>query len=273
MPSTPSRVGPTGEGRAVAAEIDPSGPELTGYGQRSPALPEAHVPLHPCSSCLDGTMFARLARGWETVTRAEPTGLFFRSMPTGTRRSLFIYGRASSGAAYRRSVRGAAGRGNQTAQIKRRPTVSLPATTRPGDKIILMGYPAGGATRSARFAGADRPDGGLLRRGAEVEPETLDRVYAALPHPIPTVPRPARYRLARCQAGGADPLTSASCDTVRALGLLWPGGARGAGAASVFHSHGLGPATEMARHAPGLDGGAIPYCAVCCGRRSCREQR
>jgi len=200
---------------------------------------------------LDGTM-SSLARGWETNI-----GLTYRllqDMPTDAPITLY-YEPGIQWRGYRRSVEVLAGVGINR-QIKRA-YLFLARNYRPGDKIILMGYSRGAYAVRSLAGLIDRM--GLLR-AAQIEPETLDRVYDCY-RTDPDCAEARALRLARCHA--EVPIRFLGVfDTVRALGLRWPGLWRVVPVPHQFHSHGLGPATEIARHALALDERRDAYAPV-----------
>jgi uncharacterized protein (DUF2235 family) len=156
---------------------------------------------------------------------------------------------------YRRSVEVLAGVGINR-QIKRA-YLFLARNYRPGDRIILMGYSRGAYAVRSLAGLIDRM--GLLR-AAQIDPETLDRVYDCY-RSDPDCTEARALRMARCHADVPIRFLGVF-DTVRALGLRWPGLWRVVPVPHPFHSHGLGPATEIARHALALDERRDAYAPV-----------
>lgn len=223
---------------------------LTGYRSAAPRLaairpPCTHVVL------LDGTM-SSLQRGQETNI-----GLTYRllqELPDSAHVTLY-YEPGIQWRGYRRSVEVVAGIGINR-QIKRA-YLFLARNYQPGDRVMLMGYSRGAYAVRSLAGLIDRM--GLLRP-AQITEETLDRVYT-------------HYRNAP-HSRAAQALREALChpqvpirflgvyDTVRALGLRWPGLWRVVPMPHEFHSHALGPATEIARHALALDERRDAYAPV-----------
>ena len=223
---------------------------LTGYRSAPPRLPEAHV---PCTHVvlLDGTM-SSLMRGCETNI-----GLTYRllqEVPKGANMTLY-YEPGIQWRGYRRSLEVLAGVGINR-QIKRA-YLFLARNYRPGDRIMLMGYSRGAYAVRSLAGLIDRM--GLLR-AAQVTPETLDRVYE-LYREAPDSAEARALKLARCHAGVPIRFLGVF-DTVRALGLRWPGLWRVVPVPHPYHSHGLGPATEIARHALAMDETRDAYAPV-----------
>ncbi|WP_284266633.1 DUF2235 domain-containing protein [Roseicyclus amphidinii] len=223
---------------------------LTGYRSAPPRLPGPHLPRTHVI-LLDGTM-SSLARGRETNI-----GLIYRLLqeaPAQAQLTLY-YEPGIQWRGYRRAVEVLAGVGINR-QIKRA-YLFLARNYGPGDRIILMGYSRGAYAVRSLAGLIDRM--GLLR-AAQVEPETLDRVYDCY-RSDPDSTEARALRLSRCHA--EVPIRFLGVfDTVRALGLRWPGLWRLVPAPHRFHSHALGPATEIARHALALDERRDAYAPV-----------
>lgn len=193
-----------------------------------------------------------LARGCETNI-----GLTYRLLQDlpGTARVTLYYEPGIQWRGWKRSVEVIAGVGINR-QIKRA-YLFLARNYRPGDRIVLMGYSRGAYAVRSLAGLIDRM--GLLR-AAQITPETLDRVYDCY-RTNPDSPEARALRLARCHA--EVPIRFLGVyDTVRALGLRWPGLWRVVPTPHPFHSHGLGPVTEIARHALALDERRDAYAPV-----------
>jgi uncharacterized protein (DUF2235 family) len=200
---------------------------------------------------LDGTM-SSLRRGFETNI-----GLTYRllqELPDSAMVTLY-YEPGIQWRGWKRSVEVIAGIGLNR-QIKRA-YLFLARNYRPGDRVMLMGF-SRGAYAARSLAGLIDKMG--LLRSAQITPETLDRVYDL-------------YRHAP-QSAAASALKASLChpqvpihflgvyDTVHALGLRWPGLWRIVPMPHDFHSHALGPATQIARHALALDETRDAYAPV-----------
>lgn len=223
---------------------------LTGYRSAPPRLPEPHLPRTHVI-LLDGTM-SSLARGRETNI-----GLIYRLLqetPAQAQLTLY-YEPGIQWRGYRRVLEVLAGVGINR-QIKRA-YLFLARNYRPGDTVMLLGYSRGAYAVRSLAGLIDRM--GLLR-AAQVTPETLDRVYDCY-RSDPDSAEARALRLSRCHAEVSIRFLGVF-DTVRALGLRWPGLWRLVPAPHRFHSHGLGPATEIARHALALDERRDAYAPV-----------
>jgi hypothetical protein len=120
-----------------------------------------------------------------------------------------------------------------------------------------MGYSRGAyAVRSL----AGLIDGMGLLRAAQIDEETLDRVYH-LYREAPDSPAARALRDARCHAH-VEIAFLGVFDTVRALGIRWPILWRFAATPHPYHSHALGPSTRIARHALALDETRDAYAPV-----------
>ena len=139
----------------------------------------------------------------------------------------------------------------------RRAYLFLARNYQPGDRVILMGYSRGAyAVRSL----AGLIDGMGLLRAAQIDEETLDRVY----HLYREAPRSTAARAlrdARCHAR-VEIAFLGVFDTVRALGIRWPVLWRVAATPHPYHSHALGPSTRVARHALAMDETRDAYAPV-----------
>ncbi len=132
-------------------------------------------------------------------------------------------------------------------QIKRA-YLFLARNYQPGDRIMLMGYSRGAYAVRSLAGLIDRM--GLLRP-AQINPETIERVYDHY-RSDPDGPRARALR---------DSLSHAHVpicfmgiyDTVRALGIRWPGVWRFLPEAHPYHDHTLGATTTKARHALALN--------------------
>ncbi len=193
-----------------------------------------------------------LARGCETNI-----GLIYRllqEVPASANVTLY-YEPGIQWRGYRRSVEVLAGVGINR-QIKRA-YLFLARNFRPGDRIVLMGYSRGAYAVRSLAGLIDRM--GLLR-AAQIEPETLDRIYDCY-RTDPQSAEARAIRLSRCHAEVPIHFLGVF-DTVRALGLRWPGLWRVVPLPHRFHSHGLGRATRIARHALALDERRDAYAPV-----------
>ena len=131
-------------------------------------------------------------------------------------------------------------------QIKRA-YLFLARNYQPGDQIVLMGYSRGAyAVRS--LAGLIDKMG--LLRAAQITPDTLDRIYEMY-RCAPRSLGARALRLSRCHEKVTISFLGVY-DTVAALGLRWPLLWRLFPPPHPYHSHGLGPATKIARHALAL---------------------
>ncbi len=146
---------------------------------------------------------------------------------------------------WRRSVEVIAGIGLNR-QIKRA-YLFLARNHRPGDQVMLMGYSRGAYAVRSLAGLIDRM--GLLRP-AQVTPDMLDQVHDLYRN----APDSARARAIKASLCHPDvPIGFLGVyDTVRALGLRWPGLWRIVPQAQRFHSHALGPGTRIARQALAL---------------------
>ncbi len=223
---------------------------LTGYRSAAPRLaairpPCTHVVL------LDGTM-STLRRGHETNI-----GLTYRllqELPDSAHVTLY-YEPGIQWRGYKRSVEVMAGIGINR-QIKRA-YLFLARNYQPGDRVMLMGYSRGAYAVRSLAGLIDRM--GLLRP-AQITEETLDRVYT-LYRDAPESRAARALREALCHPHVPIRFLGVY-DTVRALGLRWPGLWRIVPMPHDFHSHALGPATEIARHALALDERRDAYAPV-----------
>jgi uncharacterized protein (DUF2235 family) len=130
----------------------------------------------------------------------------------------------------------------------RRAYLFLARNYQPGDRVVLMGYSRGAYAVRSLAGLIDRM--GLLR-AAQIDEETLDRVYH-LYREAPNSPAARALRDARCHAH-VEIAFLGVFDTVRALGIRWPILWRFAATPHPYHSHALGPSTRVARHALALD--------------------
>jgi uncharacterized protein (DUF2235 family) len=223
---------------------------LTGYRPAAPRLAEIRPPFTHVV-LLDGTM-SSLAPGCETNI-----GLTYRllqDLPDDAQVTLY-YEPGIQWRGYRRSVEVLAGIGINR-QIKRC-YLFLARNYRPGDRIVLMGY-SRGAYAARSLAGLIDKMG--LLRPAQIEPGTLARVYDCY-RTDPGSAEARALRTARCHT--EVPIRFMGVyDTVRALGLRWPGLWRVVPLPHPYHSHGLGPATEIARHALALNERRDAYAPV-----------
>ncbi len=184
-----------------------------------------------------------LRRGWETNI-----GLTYRllqELPASASVTLY-YESGIQWRGWKRSVEVIAGVGI-TRQIKRA-YLFLARNYQPGDTIMLMGYSRGAYAVRSLAGLIDKL--GLLRT-AQVTPETLDRVFD-LYRNAPDGPRAQSLKASLCHP--SVPIRFMGVyDTVRALGLRWPGLWQIVPPTHKFHSHDLGDATEIARHALALN--------------------
>lgn len=156
---------------------------------------------------------------------------------------------------WKRSVEVVAGIGINR-QIKRA-YLFLARNYQPGDRVMLMGYSRGAyAVRS--LAGLIDCMG-LLRPG-QITQDALEQVYDHY-RDAPRSPAARALKDALCQPDVPIRFLGVY-DTVRALGLRWPGLWRVVPMPHDFHSHALGPATEIARHALALDERRDAYAPV-----------
>jgi uncharacterized protein (DUF2235 family) len=130
----------------------------------------------------------------------------------------------------------------------RRAYLFLARNYRPGDRIVLMGYSRGAYAVRSLAGLIDRM--GLLRP-AQIDEETLDRVYTAY-RDAPDSRDAQALRAARCHAR-VDIAFLGVFDTVRALGIRWPVIWRYVPEPHPYHSHALGPSTRIARQALALN--------------------
>jgi uncharacterized protein (DUF2235 family) len=130
----------------------------------------------------------------------------------------------------------------------RRAYLFLARNYQPGDRIVLMGYSRGAYAVRSLAGLIDRM--GLLR-AAQIDEETLDRVYR-LYREAPGSREAAALKAARCHVRVSVDFLGAY-DTVRALGIRWPILWRFLPQPHPYHSHELGPSTKVARHALALD--------------------
>lgn len=213
---------------------------LRGFRSAQPKLPAARL---PCTHVvlLDGTM-STLRRGEETNI-----GLTYRLLSelTPADNVTLYYEPGIQWRGWKRSVEVIAGIGINR-QIKRA-YLFLARNYRPGDRIFLMGFSRGAyAVRS--LAGLIDKMG--LLRAAQIEEETLDRIYE-LYRCAPDSPNARALKAARCHADVAVNFLGVY-DTVRALGIRWPVLWRFVPMPHPYHSHDLGACTRIARHALAL---------------------
>lgn len=207
--------------------------------------PQTHIVL------LDGTM-SSLRRGHETNI-----GLIYRlllEMPASARQTLY-YEPGIPWRGLRRAPEVMAGVGINR-QIKRA-YLFLARNYQPGDQIMLMGFSRGAYAVRSLTGLIDTM--GLLRP-AQINESTLDRVYTHY-REDPESPAARALRLSLCH-GEVPVAFLGAFDTVRALGIRWPLLWRFAGNPHAFHSHGLGPATGIARHALAMDETRDAYAPV-----------
>ncbi|PWK60891.1 DUF2235 domain-containing protein [Roseicyclus mahoneyensis] len=223
---------------------------LAGYRSAPPRLPDIRQPVTHVV-LLDGTM-SSLRRGEETNI-----GLTYRLLQDlpGNAPVTLYYEPGIQWRGWKRSVEVMAGIGINR-QIKRA-YLFLARNYRPGDTIMLMGYSRGAYALRSLAGLIDRL--GLLR-AAQIAPETLDRVYD-LYREAPDSPEARAIKTALCHPGVPIRFLGVY-DTVRALGLRWPGLWRIVPMPHAFHSHALGPATEIARHALALSERRDAYAPV-----------
>jgi len=193
-----------------------------------------------------------LRRGWETNI-----GLTYRllqELPASANVTLY-YESGIQWRGWKRSVEVIAGIGINR-QIKRA-YLFLARNYRPGDRIMLMGYSRGAYAVRSLAGMIDKL--GLLR-AAQVTPESLDRVFD-LYRSAPDSARARALKASLCHP--QVPIRFMGVyDTVRALGLRWPGLWRIVPPSHKFHSHGLGDTIEIARHALALDETRDAYAPV-----------
>lgn len=223
---------------------------LAGYRSRAPRLrevrpPQTHVVL------LDGTM-SSLLPGRETNV-----GLTYRlllDLPDSANVTLY-YEPGIQWRGIRRAHEVVAGIGINR-QI-RRAYLFLARNYRPGDRIVLMGYSRGAYAVRSLAGLIDRM--GLLR-AAQIDEETLDRVYTAY-REAPDSPDALALKVARCHVR-VDIAFLGVYDTVRALGVRWPILWRYVPEPHPYHSHALGPSARIARHALALNETREAYAPV-----------
>ncbi len=223
---------------------------LAGYRSAAPRLAQIRAPVTHVV-LLDGTM-SSLLRGRETNI-----GLTYRllqELPRSAPLTLY-YEPGIQWRGWKRSVEVIAGIGINR-QIKRA-YLFLARNYRPGDTIMLMGYSRGAYALRSLAGLIDRL--GLLR-AAQITPETLDRVYG-LYREAPDSAEAQALRASLCHP--EVPIRFLGVyDTVRALGLRWPGLWRLLPMPHTLHSHALGPATQIARHALALSERRDAYAPV-----------
>jgi uncharacterized protein (DUF2235 family) len=139
----------------------------------------------------------------------------------------------------------------------RRAYLFLARNYQPGDRIVLMGYSRGAYAVRSLAGMIDRM--GLLR-AAQIDEETLERVYTAY-REAPESRDAQALKAARCHAR-VDIAFLGVFDTVRALGVRWPVLWRFVPEPHPYHSHALGPSTRIARHALALNETREAYAPV-----------
>jgi len=197
--------------------------------------PQTHVVL------LDGTM-SSLKRGHETNI-----GLTYRllmDLPATSGMNIY-YEPGIQWRGLRRAPEVLAGIGINR-QI-RRAYLFLARNYRPGDRIMLLGFSRGAYAVRSLTGLIDKM--GLLRP-AQITEANLDRVYSHYRHD-PDSAGARALRVSLCHDHVPVHFLGAF-DTVRALGIRWPLIWRFAGNPHAFHSHDLGPATQIARQALAL---------------------
>ena len=115
---------------------------------------------------------------------------------------------------------------------------------RPGDKIILMGYSRGAYAVRSLAGLIDRM--GLLRAD-ELNDRSLERVYFHY-RSDPDTEAAQAFKAARCHAQTHIDFLGVY-DTVRALGIRWPGLWRFLPVPHPYHNHKLGACTRVGRQA------------------------
>ncbi len=223
---------------------------IAGFRSKAPRLPDVRPP-HTHVVLLDGTM-SSLKPGCETNI-----GLIYRllsDLPQNAHVTLY-YEPGIQWRGFRRAHEVVAGVGINR-QI-RRAYLFLARNYQPGDRVVLMGYSRGAYAVRSLAGLIDRM--GLLR-AAQIDEETLDRVY----HLYREAPESAEARAlrdARCHAH-VEIAFLGVFDTVRALGIRWPILWRFAATPHPYHSHALGESTRVARHALALDETRDAYAPV-----------
>ncbi len=215
---------------------------IKGFRSEPDMLPDApdarcaHVVL------LDGTM-SSLARGAETNI-----GLTYRLLSElgDDARTMVYYEPGIQWRGLRKAPEVLAGVGINR-QIKRA-YLFLARNYQPGDRIFLMGYSRGAyAVRSL----AGLIDALGLVRSDLVSDTAIEEVYG---HYELAPFSPAARAFCRNNCHGDVPITFMGVyDTVRALGLRWPGLWRLSPMAHEFHNDALGTSTETGRQALALD--------------------
>jgi len=220
---------------------------LRGFRNAAPPKLAAHTP-RTLVVLMDGTM-SSLRRGDETNI-----GLTYRllSQPGAVRDVALHYEPGIQWRGLRHANEVIAGVGINH-QIKRGYSF-LAENYRAGDKVILMGYSRGAyAVRS--LAGLIDQMG--LLRAQELDSKTLDRIY--------------RHYRTDPLSETAQALKASLChdsvqidflgvyDTVRALGIRWPGISRFLPVPHPYHNHKLGPCTRVGRQALAINEGRNLY--------------
>jgi len=225
-------------------------PRLWGKQPTPRQRPEVRAP-QTLIVLLDGTM-SSLKRGHETNI-----GLIYRlllEMPATARQTVY-YEPGIRWRGLRRAPEVMAGVGINR-QIKRA-YLFLARNYQPGDRIVLMGFSRGAYAVRSLTGLIDKM--GLLRP-AQISVDTLERVYTHY-REDPGSQAARALRLSLCHEQVPVQFLGAF-DTVRAIGIRWPILWRYTGTPHAYHSHGLGPATQIARHALAMDETRDAYAPV-----------